>query len=90
MNKSDRAAAGSYLVGSSASVLLLPLNDRRDRIILFNPQHTLYVKCGQYASNTDFTYRLTSNTTLEIDNYIGVLSAIASADYTFVRVTELQ
>lgn len=85
---STRAETSGTLVDATAPVQIVPANSSRDAVVIHNAVGLLFVKCGQNASSTDYTYRLTSNATLEISGYIGPITAIAS-EATFVRITEL-
>lgn len=77
------------LVGTTSAEILANPRSGREKTIIHNAANILYVRCGDNASDLNFTYRLTRNTTLEIDNYIGLITGIASGGTTYVSVTEL-
>lgn|SRR5258708_656147 len=61
---------------SDTSVLLLAPDTKRKGFIIFNPSGICYVALNVTAAINLFTYRLTSNCTLEIDHYNGCVSAV--------------
>jgi len=82
------ATVTSNSVGTSA-VTLATSNSARIKIVIFNEAGTLYVKLGSAASSTDYSYRLTANTTLEVDTYYGVITAAKQSGTTNVQVTTI-
>lgn len=79
----------SVSVGASV-VTLLAANSARQRAIVFNESGTLFVKLGTGASSTDYTYRLVSNTLLEINfAQTAAITAIKQTGTTNVQVTSL-
>jgi len=90
MALSNKSAVTPVLVTSAVPVTLLEPSDNRDGFILFNPTGILFVKLAKYCDASNYSYRLTPNTTLELFGYSGYLSAIAAAGFTSdVLVTEL-
>lgn len=85
---STRAQTAGFVVSEAEPVVLAVANDSREAVVIHNAVGKLYVKCGQNASNSDYTYCMTAGSTLEISRYIGPISAVAS-QATYVRVTEL-
>lgn len=87
---SNKAQGDGLVVNGVSSVLLANASLCRNAAIVHNTQGTLYVKLGYGASETDFTYKLTAGSTLEISGYIGALTAIAApSESTYVRITEI-
>lgn len=84
------ATATVNSVSASTSVVtLLVSNAARKGAIISNEAGILYVKFGSAASSTSYTYRLTANTTLELDVYTGLITAIKASGTSNVLVTEL-
>lgn len=86
---SNAIAADGIVVGVGAPVVLALGDKVRNAAIIHSNTNTLYVKCGYGASDMDYTYKLTRNSTLEITGYSGVLTARAAGGSTYVRVTEI-
>lgn len=79
----------SVSVGTSA-VTLAAANSARQKLIIFNESGTLFVKLGAAASGSDYTYRLTANTLLEIDfAQTAAVTAIKASGTSNVQVTSL-
>jgi hypothetical protein len=75
---------------STAATTLLAADSNRKRVILFNEAGTLYVKIGTGASSTDYSYRLTANTYLEIGfAQSAAITAIKASGTSDVQVTAL-
>lgn len=90
MALSSKSVTTPILVTDSAAVTLLEPSEGRDGFILFNPTGVLFVKLAKYCDASNYSYRLTPNTTLELSGYSGYLSAITAAGFTSdVLVTEL-
>jgi hypothetical protein len=83
------ATVSRVSVTNTAATTLSASNSAKSRVILYNEGGTLYVKFGSTASNTDYTYTLTANSTLEIDGYYGIITARKNSGTTFVQVTEV-
>jgi hypothetical protein len=88
MSASVSGVSTGYLLDPGEVTNVVGSNGNRDALIIHNDSTIIYVKCGPNVSSTDYTYRLTKNTTLEIPNYIGIITAIAY-EYAYIRVTEL-
>ena len=84
-----RTTTAGVSVGHLAPVILLESNENRDGFILQNTNGVLFVKLSKYASNTNFTYRLTANTTLELSPYSAWVTAISQNGMSDVLITEL-
>lgn len=54
-------------VDNTAAVTLAAADSTRKRVLIHNESGNLHVKLGTGASITDYTYRLTPNTFLEVD-----------------------
>ena len=79
----------SVSVGTS-TVTLAAANSARQKLIIFNESGTLFVKLGTAASGSDYTYRLTANTLLEIDfAQTAAVTAIKASGTSNVQVTSL-
>ena len=83
------ATVTSVSVGAGAAVSLSASNAAKTKVVLYNETGTLFVKLGATASSTSYTYRLTANTTAEINGYYGLITAIKASGTTPVLVTEL-
>lgn len=68
-----------------------PANSNRISIDIWNETGTLYVALGTAASDTNYSYRLTANTSLPnpIVGYTGIVSFIKASGTTAVRVSEI-
>lgn len=76
-------------VGTSAATLAAA-NSSRQRLVIHNETGTLFVKLGTAASSTDYTYRLTANTVLEIPfAQSAAVTAIKASGTSDVQVTSL-
>lgn len=64
-------------------------NPNRRKLILHNESGTLFVKLGTGASSTDYSYRLTANTTLEITDAGDEVTAVKASGSSSVQVTEI-
>lgn len=81
------AVVTTVAVGVSA-IQLLASRAARVRAVIFNEAGTLYVKAGAAASSSDYTWRLTANTELDVTQYYGVLTAAKQSGTTDVHVTD--
>lgn len=76
-------------VNPTTAVELSASNAAKTKVVLFNEAGTLFVKLGSAASATDYTYRLTASTMLEITGYHGSVTARKASGTTDVQVTEV-
>lgn len=83
------SAVARISVGSGAVVTLSASNAAKRRVIIYNEAGTLFVKFGTSASSTNFTYTMPPNTTVETDEYYGIVTARKLSGTTFVDVTEV-
>lgn len=74
---------------STTVATLQAANAARLKLLVFNEAGTLFVKLGSAATSADYTFRLTANTTLEIDTYTGIVTAIKASGTSNAQVTEL-
>lgn len=77
---------------SASSVTLIAANDFRKGAVIHNDSlNILYVKFGSTASATSYTYRLTSQATLELPvmTYTGIITGIWTVATGAARTTEL-
>jgi uncharacterized phage-associated protein len=84
------------VASSATNVTLLAANPNRKGVIIFNDStQVVFVKMGVTASATSFTYRLTSNSTLELPllangrPWSGQVDAIWNSANGNARITEL-
>lgn len=80
----------SYTVTATVAINH-PVNTSRISIDIWNETGTLYVALGTAASDTNYSYRLTANTSLPnpITGYTGIVSFIKASGTTAVRVSEI-
>lgn len=78
-----RVAVSTTVATLSAS------NAAKTKVIVHNETGTLYVKLGSGATSTDYSYRLTAQTTLEIEGYTGIVTGIKQTGSTDAQVTEV-
>lgn len=77
-------------VAVSTTVATLSLsNASKTGIVIHNEIGILFVKFGATATSSDYTYRLTQNTVLEVINYAGLITGIKLAGSTDAQVTEI-
>ena len=84
-----RTISLSRSVGDAVAVDILEPDSNRDGFVIYNPTGVLFVKLSKYASPTNFTYRLSANTTLEHAGYTGYVSAIKQNGISDVMITTL-
>lgn len=75
-------------VGTS-TVTLAASNANRRGLVIHNETGTLFVKLGSGASDTDYTYRLVANTTVECLVSSDIVTARKASGTTPVQVSEL-
>jgi hypothetical protein len=83
------ATVSRVAVDNTAAVTLSASNSAKTRLVIYNEGGTLFVKYGATASNTDYTYVVKVDTTLEISGYYGLVTARKASGSTFVQVTEV-
>ncbi len=78
-------------VAVSTTVATLALADpTRSHVIIHNETGVLFVKLGTNATSTDYTYRLTGNTTVDIDfTQTEPVTAIKATGTSDAQVTEI-
>lgn len=74
---------------STTVATLSASNAAKTKVIVYNETGTLYVKLGSGATSADYSYRLTANSTLEIDGYAGIVTGIKQSGTTNAQVTEV-
>lgn len=74
---------------STTVATLSASNAAKTKVVVFNEGGTLYVKLGSGATSSSYSYRLTANTTLEIEGYAGIVTAIKQTGTTNALVTEV-
>lgn len=74
---------------STTVATLKVANAARLQLIVHNEAGTLFVKLGAAATSTDYSFRLTANTLLTIEEYTGIVTAIKAAGTSDAQVTEL-
>lgn len=85
---STLATVTNVSVGTSV-VTLSASNAAKKRVHVYNETGTLFVKLGSAASASSYTFRLTANTAIEIEDYAGLITAIKVSGTTPVLVTEV-
>jgi hypothetical protein len=83
------ATVNRISVTNTGASTLSASNAAKIKVIIYNEGGTLYVKFGATASSTDFTYVMTVDSTLEVSEYYGIITARKSSGTTFVDVTEV-
>lgn len=89
LNIATRAISSVHTVGPVTPVVLVAGNDDRNSVVIHNESGVLFIGLGVTVSPNSYTYRLTGNSTLEVEGYIGVLSAIKASGATSVFITEI-
>ena len=80
----------SRVAVSATVATLAAANSSRKRLIVHNETGTLYVKLGTGCTDTDYTYRLTANTLLEIPfSHDAAVTAIKASGSSFAQVTSV-
>lgn len=74
---------------STTVATLSASNSAKRKVIVYNEAGTLFVKLGTGATSADYSYRLTANSTLEIDGYTGAVTAIKASGTSNAQVTEV-
>jgi hypothetical protein len=89
--KSSNAVC-TNIAGNVSSVILLNTNPKRCGVIAHNDSTgTLYIKYGETASDTSYTYKIVSGSTWEMSPayFTGRIDGIWSIADGYVRITEL-
>ena len=88
------AAAGTATVSrvstSTSSVTLAAANANRKKLIVVTELGTTHIKLGSTASVTDYSFYAPSRTTIEIDTYTGIVTAVRTSGTGDVQVTEIE
>jgi hypothetical protein len=71
------------------AVNVLASRAARTKFVVYNETGTLFVKLGSGASSTDYSMRLTANTSWEFSGYSGIVSAIKQSGTTNVQVSDI-
>lgn len=74
---------------STTVATLSASNAAKTRVIVYNEAGTLFVKLGSGATSASYTYRLTANSSLEIEGYYGIVTAIKQTGSSAALVTEV-
>lgn len=74
---------------STTVATLSASNAAKTKVVVYNEGGILFVKLGSGATSASYSYRLTANSTLEIDGYTGIVTGIKSAGTTNALVTEV-
>lgn len=83
------AVVTAVTVSTTVATVLTSLASR-SKFILYNEAGTLFVKLGTSATASDYSMRLTANTSWEFSGYSGVVTAIKSAGTTNLQATSVQ
>ena len=84
------ATVTTFIVGPVVSEIVLNTNSSRKGFVIYNITGQLYIKLGINASSSNYTQRLTANTSWEVANYTGEVSAIKATGTTNVLVTSIE
>ena len=85
-----RASTSQVVVTDALPVVLLESSDNRKSFIIHNSVGCVYVRYGRFdASNTEYTFRLPSSSTLEVDNFRGRVTAIKESGQSALLITEM-
>lgn len=82
-------ATVSRVATSTSSVELAAANANRQKLIIVTETGITHVKLGASASLTDYTYYLPARSTVEVEGYLGSVTAIRGSGTGNVQVTEL-
>ena len=82
------ATTTSVVVSTTVATLSVS-NAAKTKVVVYNEAGTLFVKLGSGASSTSYGYRLTANSTLEIEGYAGIVTGIKVSGTTNALVTEV-
>lgn len=74
---------------STTVATLSASNAAKTKVIVYNESGTLFVKLGSGATSASYSYRLTANSTLEIDGYTGIVTGIKASGTSNALVTEV-
>lgn len=83
------ATVTANTVGAASAATLLASRAARSRFVIYNEVGTLYVKLGSAATASDYSVRLTANTSWEYAGYSGIVSAIKASGSTNVQVSDI-
>lgn len=84
-----RGSTEHFAVGPTEAVQIAGNDSNRNSLVIHNEAGVLYVALGTHVSNSDYAYRLVGNMTVEIEHYIGPVTAIKQSGQTSVFVTSL-
>lgn len=82
------ATVTSVSVSTSVATLSAS-NASKTKVVVYNESGTLYVKLGSGATSSSYSYRLTANSTLEIEGYAGIVTGIKASGTSNALVTEV-
>lgn len=82
------AAVSLLAVGPTVLTALASVSTRA-KFILYNETGTLFIKLGSGASATDYSMRLTANTSWEFSGYSGIVTVIKSSGTSNLLVTSI-
>lgn len=77
----------SYSVAALIAVTVQVVDPLVKKIVIYNETGTLYIALALAASDTNYTYRLTANTSQEIQHN-GIITVIKASGTSVVRVTQ--
>jgi hypothetical protein len=83
------ATVTNFNVGTTSTILLAN-NPNRKGFIIYNTTGTLFIKLDSTTTNSEYTQKLSANTSWEVSNYIGTVSAIKATGTTPVLVTSIE
>jgi len=84
------SASTAVVTITAVSTIIAPSDlNALKRIVFNNSGSVIFVKLGEAATTSSFTYRLTANTGIEIFNYTGIISAVRGSGTSPVIVTTI-
>lgn len=74
---------------STTVATLSASNSAKTKVVVYNESGTLFVKLGSGATSASYSYRLTANSTLEIEGYYGIVTGIKQTGTSNALITEV-
>ncbi len=87
-NYATRSFTSQIFVTPAMPVQLCAPRDR-DSLFIHNSAGYLFVRLGGNASVSDYTFRLSPNSTLSLDDWGGAVTAIKQAGSSYIMFTEI-
>ena len=87
MIRAGTAEVTGSLVTATEPTDLIDTNLIKGNVVIHNRVGKVFVKLGTGASDTSHTYKLNPDAVLEVNNYVGPITAIMEAGTGYVDVT---